>query len=593
MNYDTNANPGPSQVFGDLRASLGERNGAAGGESIPRNVVPGQSRPGSFASMAQDELGSGRTTTKTYRRGVCKNFVSGLGGTKDQLGFHMDNTDAEFLGRRAKESEAVLEAVIAKGMAGMVNPKWVSKSFSGPLAGTINGLNRFAPQSMALQQTAAIWSKQLSKGFGKSFALASPLTSGFVPFDLMPFVRTIYPVYTPFRNKIPRVPGQGEFHRGKILASITGSLPGGLGTLQDDSTTEFFGGAGFSAWPNPLPASGSQTAYDVIIPYKFFALTEATSWLAQFAGQGFDDIYGLASLVLLQEFMLCEEHDLLASSSQSLAQPAAPTATARAAGSNETALVFTGTDLWIFVSAINYWGETAFSAALVTEVTTATSTVSVVDVTIAPITGGLMYKIYVGTGTAQPARAGFFLFTANTQNGWVGGVKFTLQGTVPTTGNVPLAADSGTGASTRQESILSVISGLAYNGGLGPYPNVSSGYYNNAEAAQFTIGTVVNALQQMFNGPTGYLANPSEIVCSPTDATILANSIRNETVAAYQFRVQQSEVANVIGGIAVSGIVNPITRSMPEILVHPYLTQGTAFYMSYTLPQTQNNLGND
>ena len=68
------------------------------------------------------------------------------------------------------------------------------------------------------------------------------------------------------RNKIPRVPGQGEYHRGKILASVTGSLPGGLGSLQDDATSEFFGGSGFSAWPNPLPASGTQTAYDIIIP---------------------------------------------------------------------------------------------------------------------------------------------------------------------------------------------------------------------------------------------------------------------------------------------------------------------------------------
>ena len=31
---------------------------------------------------------------------------------------------------------------------------------------------------------------------------------------------------------------------------------------------------------------------------------------------------------------------------------------------------------------------------------------------------------------------------------------------------------------------------------------------------------------------------------------------------------------------------------MPELLAHPYLPQGTAILNSYTLPQTQNNLGN-
>ncbi|MES1975776.1 MAG: hypothetical protein V4472_25240 [Pseudomonadota bacterium] len=401
------------------------------------------------------------------------------------------------------------------------------------------------------------------------------------------------------RNKIPRVPGQGEYHRGKILASVTGSLPGGLGSLQDDATSEFFGGSGFSAWPNPLPASGTQTAYDIIIPYKFFALTEATSWLAQFQGQGFDDLYGLASLVLLQEFMLCEEHDLLASSSQSLAQPAAPTAVHRAAGSNETPITFTGTDIWVTVTAINYWGETAFNSSLVTEVTGATSTTDVIDVTIAPVPGTLQYVIYVGTGTAQPARAGFWQVTANTQGGWVGGIKFTIQGALPTTGNNPQATDTGTGSANRQESIISVLSGHAYNGGAGPYPNVGAGYYNNAVADTLNVNVLTNALQQVYNGNNAvgassqaYLANPSEIITSPTDLAILAASIRNETVAAYQFRVQQSEMNALNAGVAVAGIVNPITRSVPELLAHPYLTQGTCAGLSYTLPQTQNNLGN-
>ncbi len=106
------------------------------------------------------------------------------------------------------------------------------------------------------------------------------------------------------------------------------------------------------------------------------------------------------------------------------------------------------------------------------------------------------------------------------------------------------------------------------------------------------VSVIQNAMQQMFNGTNGYFANPSEIVTSANDAVALANSIQSESVAAYQLRVQQSEMAGVNAGIAVAGVVNPVTRSIPEILIHPYLTQGTAMLMSYTLPQTQNNLGN-
>jgi len=491
-------------------------------------------------------------------------------------------------------ASATLDAVIAKGLR---SPEKVYKSLTPPFANSMRMMNNFSPQALSLQQLSDSWTKQMRSSVRKNFAVASPLTSGFVPFDLIPFVRTIYPVYTPLRNKIPRVPGQGEFHRGKILASISGSLPGNLGSLQDDSTSEFFGGS-FATWPNQLPDSGKQTAYDLIVPYKFFALTEGVSWLAQFAGQGFDDLYGLASLVLLQEFMLLEEHDILASSSQSLTAPGAPIATPRAAGTGESPLTFTGTDLWITVTALDFWGQTAYSSTSVTEVTGATSGTSVVDVTIPTVPGALGYIIYVGQGSVAPAPGDLFQWQYNTLGGTVGSTKFTLQGAVPTSGSTPPLADTGTGNSNRMESLIAVLSGRSYNGGAGPYPGpgsdpaVNPGYYDGAVGNTFNVTVLQNALQQMFNGATGYFANPSEIITSANDATVLAESIINESVAAYQLRIQQSEVGGVTGGVAVANVVNPVTRSMPEILVHPYMPQGTSILMSYTLPQTQNNLGN-
>lgn len=576
-------NPGTSKVFGDMRSTLETRSGGMSSAARQR------------AETALTSAGS----YKAYRAETMPHLIKGYGMHRE--GGVTPLNDIRQERDLAREADEIFQRCIEGGFKNMMNPKRTAKSFSGPFAQAINGLNRLSPQSIALGIMAKQWSKQISQAIGKSFNLGtitgtgftggSPLASGFVPFDLLPFVRTIYPVYTPLRNKVPRVPGQGEFHRGKILASISGSLPGSLGTLVDDSTTEFFGGGGFGTWPNPLPASGTQTAYDITIPYKFFALTESTSWLAQFAGQGFDDIYGLASLVLLQEFMLLEEHDMLCSSSQALAQPAAPTTAARAAGTGETTLSGVTTNVFVLVTALNYWGETQYTAGNVA--TQAWSAGQVIDVTIAPVPGALAYRIYTATGAANPGRAGFFPWVLNTNiNNSVGSSRFTLYGALPTTGTNPPAADTGTSAATRQESLLSVLSGLAYNSGSGPYPNVSAGYFNNAIGLQLTVDVISNALLQMFNGSTGYFANPSEIITSPNEAYILAQSIRNETVAAFQFRVQQSEMAGVTGGIAVSNIVNPVTRTSPEILPHPYLTQGNTLLMSYTLPQTQNNLGN-
>jgi len=556
-------------------------------------------------AVESGRFGKGDRGAESFRAAQMPALVKGYGmhlpGTATLGG--IPKVQAELADHAKQESleafaQATLREVIHKGLN---KPNKVIKSFNPQFGSALSMMNRMSPQSISMGNMASLWGKQISKAIGKSFALASPLASGFVPFDLMPFVRTIYPVYTPIRNKLPRVPGQGEFHRAKILASISGSLPNGLGTTQDDSTSEFFGGS-FASWPNALPASGTQTAYDLIIPYKFFAITEGVSWLSQFMGQGFDDLYGLASLVLLQEFMLLEEHDLLASSSQALKKPGAPTLTARSTSLGPTTkpLVFTGavtSKLWISVSALDFWGETAYTAADVSSVAAVTAT-DVVDVGVPTSPGALGYAIYIGIGVTQPARTAMWRWSTNTLGGSVGSAKFTLTGTVPTSGTNPPVADTGTGADTRQESLISVLSGRAYNTGTGPYPgpgstpSVNAGYVTTSVGKQLTVDVVQNALQQMFNGQHGYFANPSELITSPNDVTVLAQSILNESVAAYQLRVQQSEVSSIVGGVAVANVVNPITRSMPEILAHPYLTQGTAILMSYTLPQTQNNLGN-
>jgi len=545
-------------------------------------------------------FGKGKKGAESFRASQMPNLVKGYGMHMPGSGTPLGSTprvqgelnDFQMQKRLEEFASVTLKEVIHKGIN---KPGKVMKGFAPQFGSALHMMNRMSPQAVSMGQMAQMWSKQIGTAIGKSFSLASPLSSGFVPFDLMPFVRTIYPVYTPLRNKIPRVPGQGEYHRAKILASISGSLPGHLGTLQDDSTSEFFGGS-FASWPNTLPASGAQTAYDLIVPYKFFAITEGVSWLSEFAAQGFDELYGLASLVLLQEFMLLEEHDILAGSSQKLHQPAAPTV---ATGTKGTPVTGTGTNLWVTVTALDYWGETAFDANNVTEVAAFTGKHPVV--TIPPSNGALGHAIYVATGVTKPtARTDYFRFTTGTIGGVVGGHKFQLQGPVPTpgTGANPPATDTGTGKTTREESIIAVLSGRSYNTGDGPYPgpgstpSVNPGFFTNAVGKRLLVTVVQNALEQMFNGTNGYFANPSEIITSPNDITVLAQSILQENVAAYQLRVQQSEVSSMAGGVAVANVVNPITRSMPELLAHPYLPQGNAIFMSYTLPQTQNNLGN-
>ena len=102
-----------------------------------------------------------------------------------------------------------------------------------------------------------------------------------------------------FRNKLPRPQGQGTMRQERVITGISGSQTGGQGVI-DISIPELVqssgGGLGATNWPNNLPGSGSQTETNLAVPYRFFGLTESLSWLAQFAGQGFEDISALANL---------------------------------------------------------------------------------------------------------------------------------------------------------------------------------------------------------------------------------------------------------------------------------------------------------
>lgn len=409
--------------------------------------------------------------------------------------------------------------------------------------------------------------------------------SGLVPFDLLAPSRLIYPVYTVFRNKLPRPPGQGTARQAKVFTGVSGSQTGGQGII-DISIPELVqsgGSLSSTAWPLNLPPSGSQTEVDLNIPYRFFGLTESLSWLAQFAGQGFEDISALANLILLQEMMMGEEYQLLAGTSTPLATPAAPTLTARTAGSNETAISSAGSATYVAVTATNYFGETITSASA----TVTPSSGQVIDVTIVPVTGAQSYNIYVGTTNTNAGR--FRMATG------VGGQRYTLQGTVPTAVIAP-TTDTGTGSNTRLEGLIPTITGKSATTGV--YPNGwQGGYFNPSVGTHLSYNAIYTALdalwESVFTNPGAFRADPAEIVGAGGDIMRLSTDVISQGAATnYRLWLDQADVSGIRVGAAVSEFQNPITRSVLKMVVHPWMTQGTAMLMTYQLPQTWTNVAN-
>lgn len=414
--------------------------------------------------------------------------------------------------------------------------------------------------------------------------------SGLVPFDLLAPSRLIYPVYTVFRNKLPRPAGQGTSRIERVFTGISGSQTGGQG-VKDISIPELVQSNGTLAsttWPLNLPGAGSQTEVQLNVPYKFFGLTESLSWLAQFAGQGFEDISALANLILLQEMMLGEEYQMIAASSTTLDVPTIVSSTARTAGSNETS-VGANANFTVFVTATNYYGETTS----VQGSTIATSAGQVVDIVIGPVAGAQQYNVYVSTNVA-PTTANAWLQTAG-----VGGTKFTIQGALLTAGTNPPAADTGTGSNTRMEGLIPTLTGKSATSGV--YPSQwQGGYVNQSVGQHLNYNVIYTMLQGLWDGaqgtgnnPGAFRADPAELVGEGGDIMRLSNDIISQGSATnYRLFLDQAEVGGARVGAAVSEFQNPITRSILKLVVHPWMTQGTAMAMTYQLPQTWTNVAN-
>jgi hypothetical protein len=318
----------------------------------------------------------------------------------------------------------------------------------------------------------------------------------------------------------------------------------------------------------------------VNINYKFMGLSESLSWLAQFAGVGFEDISSLANLVLMQEFQFGEEYLNIAGTATALNAPT-HAATARAATTSETAITGVTTDVWVAVTAKNYYGETVSS----TIASVAWSATDVVDVVITPHANDAaqQYSIYVGTTSTNPGRTGMFLYSTS------GATKVTIQGALPTAGAVAPTGDTGTSGTNRWEGILSVLSGKAAANGIYP-TDFKGGYFNGAVQDVLNLNVINKALQSVYNGPGAFRASPEELFCDGIDATNLSADVaKNGSGTNYQLLIEQGQMAGVIHGTAVSQLVNPVTRRLLNVTVHPGWLQGTAFMTQWTTPNAARN----
>ena len=440
-----------------------------------------------------------------------------------------------------------------------------NKSLSADVSAGLQ--NALAAQRLAMQDIQ------------KDITLTSPLSTSFAAFDLEAPAKMLTPRPTPLRNRIPRKKGVGTSHRQKQILGYTGTGTGGVGNTWPgitQSTTTTFGAINYERGPMI-----SYAAQDLILPYNSYSLSDSVTFDANFSGLGYQDLRQLSSTSTLYATMLMEERMMLMARgtasgySGALTAPTATTGSPAASGS-QTALA-SGT-YYIAVTADagisgNGFGE-SIASAIGTETVSTGDVLTVIVST--PVVGALGYNIYVGTTTG--------LANLKYQGTLKGTGTFTIQGagTQGLTGNN--AAFTTTGAAASRATADTSAYATGYDGILATVLGPNTGY-NNAINSTFSTSNPGGEFQTAFASMyQNVKADPDVVLLNGNDRKQLSDAIKSGSNANYRLVINNPGEDGTTYGSVVTGLQNEVTGKSVDLMVHPWLNQGVAPILSFTLP---------
>jgi hypothetical protein len=436
-----------------------------------------------------------------------------------------------------------------------------------------------SPDVSAGLQNALAAQRLAMQDMQKDITLTSPLSTSFAAFDLEAPAKLLTPRPTPLRNRIPRKKGVGTSHRQKQILGYTGTGTGGVGNTwpgitQDTTTT--FGAINYERGPKI-----SYAAQDLILPYNSYSLSDSVTFDANFSGLGYQDLRQLSSTSTLYATMLMEERMMLMARgtasgySGALTAPTFALASPVASGS-QTALA--ATTYYVNVTADAGISGNGFGESILgTEANTAVASGDVLTITVATaVVGALGYNIYVGTATGAA--------NLKYQGTLKGTGTFTIQGagTQGLTGNNAALTTTGAAASRAAADTSAYATG--YDGILPTVLGPNSGY-NNAINSAFSTSNPGGEFQTAFASMyQNVKADPDVVLLNGNDRKQLSDAIKSGSNANYRLVINNPGEDGTTYGSVVTGLQNEVTGKAVDLMVHPWLNQGVAPILSFTLP---------
>jgi hypothetical protein len=464
----------------------------------------------------------------------------------------------------------------------------------------------------------------LQKDTTGNWILPSSATTGINYYDLELGAKTLVPVITPLRNKIPRVSGKGG-----IQANWRGIVAINAGTR--------VGGAVADGIRNAVVQT---TTRDFIAAYKQVGLEDNVTFGADFAAQGFDDVKALSVRNLLWAVMIEEELLTLGGVGTAALVATTPTPSLSSAATPPGAGGLTNTSTYsVRVAALTLDGflratiaggvpgQITFTTADgtagqlynagVCKISAAATQVCaaslIINATVATVPGAVAYAWYWATG----AGAGGEILGAITTLPYVSIIAAAAgtqtANTIPGyAGAVANAADFSQN-SNAFDGLLTMCALSTYQPNVtvlgtpaapGPWTQLATGTIN-ATTGVFTptfltadgAGGIVeiDALLKWFwdtyrLSPTDMYVNSQEQ--SNISKKVLVGPSAGSANARFVFETQQGVIA---GGYMVKSYMNKFSMSGAKdipIHLHPNVPPGTILFYTDIIPYPLSNVSN-
>lgn len=421
----------------------------------------------------------------------------------------------------------------------------------------------------------------------KAWSQASSAISGITAYDLEAPAKSLVPVITPLRNRLPRVGGGIGLQAN--WRSITGVN---------------INNAGIGVSEGVRGVVQAVSTQDVIAAYKGIGLEDYVTFEADYAAQGFDDIKAVATLNLLRALMIGEEK-LIVGGNSSFALGTTPTPTLAASTTGGSLATQT---LSVISVALTLEG---FLAASVTGGLPLSGTRTLADGNTDSYNAGTAQKSANAT-VAVTGPTGSVTATVTVVNGAVayawfwGAAGSEILGAITTINSVSITATAtGTQAASAGFAADFSQNGKVFDGLLAQVAKSGSNAYVATQATGTAgVGTPLTAdgeggiveidaaLKAFWDS---YRLTPTDIYVSSQEMMNISKKILQggvNTAQRFVFQVNQGAVA---GGVMVRSYLNKFSldgAAEIPIRLHPNLPPGTMLFFSETIPYPLSNVAN-